>query len=408
MKQSYSLYELNEYINRVIALNFAEPIWINCEISQVSNVRGNYYLELVEQDDDQNIKAKISAMIWYKNFLFIKNKLGELTQNLLQPGRHIQIKVSVQFNEKYGLKLLIEDIDPSYTMGQLEIKRQLIIERLTKANLLEKNKGLSFPKVIQRIAIISSATAAGYQDFVQHCKNNRYQYAFTLDLYPAAMQGQNTESEVCNALLEIRAKKKSYDIIVIIRGGGSKLDLSFFDNYNIGHHIANSPLPVLTGIGHDVDQSVADLTAYINLKTPTAVADFIVENNAEYEEKIMSLALQIQSTGKSIIKQEESRLQQLISTINYTCGHTVSKEHFKQDQIWKNIIDAARYKISTSKIQVNNATKVISANDPQVILNKGFALIKHKKKYIPSHKELKEQDQVQIEFGDGTHNAVIS
>jgi exodeoxyribonuclease VII large subunit len=177
--ETHSLFELNEYIKRVIALNFPEPLWINCEIAQIKEVRGNVYIDLVEQDNQDNIIAQASAVIWYKSYLFIKNKLGHLANSLLSVGTHVKVKVIVEFNERYGYKLVIEDIDPTYTLGRLEINRQKIIERLKADQLFDLNKCIELPAVIQKIAIISSDQAAGYKDFIAQISENQYGYHFS-------------------------------------------------------------------------------------------------------------------------------------------------------------------------------------------------------------------------------------
>ncbi|MEL6989763.1 MAG: exodeoxyribonuclease VII large subunit, partial [Bacteroidota bacterium] len=240
-----SLYELNEYIHRVLALNFQESIWVKCEIAQIQILRGQAYLEVIQKEDDgDNIIAKSSAIIWGRNLNFIEKKLKELSTQLLKQGSEILIKVNVEFHERYGLNLSIVDIDPSYTIGQAALKRQAIIDQLKKEHLLKKNTQIELPLVLQNIAIISSETAAGYIDFLEQLEHNDYGFQFNLWLYQSAMQGVNVEQDILLALDEIESDDISYDCVVIIRGGGSKLDLSWFDNYKLAKRIANFPLPV--------------------------------------------------------------------------------------------------------------------------------------------------------------------
>ncbi|MBK7220785.1 MAG: exodeoxyribonuclease VII large subunit [Saprospiraceae bacterium] len=206
---TFTLFDLNEYLKRVIALNFPEPVWISCEIAQIKNARGNYYLDLVQQNEKEEVIAQSQAAIWYKSYLFLKAKLGDLLNSLLQEGTQIKIKVNVEYNERFGLKLIIEDIDPAYTLGQMELSRQKIMERLKTAGVTELNKNVVMPRVIQRIAVISSDTAAGFKDFTAHLEENKYGYQFTPTLFPAAMQGQNTEKEVVSQLQEIKLQNKT-------------------------------------------------------------------------------------------------------------------------------------------------------------------------------------------------------
>lgn len=405
-KQSYSLYELNEYIKRVMALNFSEPIWINCEIAQIKEARGNYYLELVEQDDMDNTKAQISAAIWYRSFLFIKNKLGALTNSLLTSGTHVQLKVQVDFNERYGLKLIIEDIDPSYTMGKLELARQNVLERLKAEGVTNLNKEIKIPAVIQKIAVISSETAAGYQDFITQCRENSYGYHIEITLFKAALQGQNTEREVSIALDEIKSKSGDYDAIAIIRGGGSKLDLSFFDNFNIGYKIATSPLPVITGIGHEIDSSVADLMACISLKTPTAVADFLIEKMAHFESSLIDISLNISNIARQQIKHNELELQYTMQTIVNVPRHLVLDQKNYLNTIIHQIETSVDVSLKSMKASLISIDAIIKANDPITIMNKGYATITQGKKLITNKEQIISGD-IAINFKDGTISATI-
>ena len=285
--ESYSLFQLNEYIRRVIALNFREPLWIEAEIAQIKDSRGNQYLELIEKDEEgEGVIAQVSGAIWYRQVQFIKRKLGDIVYDLLEEGTQVRLKCKIDFHERYGLKLVIEDIDPNYTFGKLELKRQEIINKLEEGGLMDLNKGLIVPSVIQKIAVISSATAAGYQDFKNQLLNNGYGYTFKIDLYDGAVQGVNVESNTVNSIKEIIASKTNYDIVAVIRGGGSKLDLSGFDNYKIAEAIALSEIPFVIGIGHDIDSTVTDLVACLSLKTPTAVADYVIDRNMSYEARV--------------------------------------------------------------------------------------------------------------------------
>ena len=223
--QTYSLFELNNYIRQVIALNFEEAVWITCEIGQIKESRGQVYLEVIQQNEDETeILARNSATIWYKTRLFIKKKLGDLYSAILQEGTQVSIKVKVDFHERYGLKLDILDIDPAYTIGHLEMQRQKIIERLKAAGVYEQNSYLHLPAVMKRIAIISSEQAAGYKDFIHQLDHNAYGYIYEKVLFQTAVQGLKVESEISNALDTIADHYTQFDCIIIIRGGGSTID----------------------------------------------------------------------------------------------------------------------------------------------------------------------------------------
>lgn len=403
MPASYSLYELNEYIKRVIALNFSEPIWVNCEIAQVKEVRGNMYLDLVNHDEDSNeVTAQISANIWFKTVLFLKNKLGTLMPSLLKEGSHVLLKVQVEFNEKYGLKLNIEDIDPSFTIGQMEMNRQKILQRLTDEGLAGKNKLIRLPSVIQRIALISSATAAGYVDFTQHLKHNSYGYKFHITLFQAALQGLNTEKEVCQALDIILDQHQAFDCIVIIRGGGSKLDLAWFDNFNIGAKISKSSLPVLTGIGHDIDSTVTDLMANVALKTPTAVADFLIEKNLIFESNCLETVRWIGQLAKNQVKHQELKLSQAQQWIKMMPQEMIKSHKNMLSQRWDQILMYTKTKVKYQKEHLVMLQRQIAIYDPKHTLKRGFTIVRQNQKLIASALDFQPKEVFTVEFFDQT------
>lgn len=402
MRQSYSLFELNEYVRRVISLNFPEPIWVNCEISQIKEVKGNVYLDLIYHNEDTGeITAQISANIWYKSFLFLKNKLGEILPSILKEGIHVLLKVQVEFNERYGLKLVIEDIDPAFTIGQMEIQRQKIIQKLTNEGWIDLNKQIKLPNVIQRVAVISALNAAGYKDFTTHLHQNANGYAFRIDLYNAAMQGQNTEREVCAMLQKIGASEIHYDAVLIIRGGGSKIDLSWFDNYNIGVEIARCPYPVITGIGHEIDNTVADIVANTYLKTPTAVADFLININETFESNVNWLVQSIQQIGQRQVKQEEILLNKTIQILALLPSEIIRTHYQSVDQIMKQCFTHTKLLIQKHRNTLDFNEKSISLLNPANVLRKGYAIIRQSNTIIDSKIKYKTSSETCIEFHDG-------
>lgn len=315
--EKVTLYDLQEYTKRVIALNFSDHIWVSCEISQINNSRGNYYLNLIQKEEGSDVlKAQASAAIWYKSYLFIKSKLGQLTTTILQEGQEVLLKVRVDFNEVYGMKLVIEDVDPTYTIGSMEIQRQKTLDYIQDNDLQERNKKLTLPSVIQRVAVISSERAAGYADFKKQIEHNDYGYDVILDLYSCAVQGNSMEREILAAFEEIEQSDIAYDIVVIIRGGGSRMDLAGFDKLNIAVAIAKAKVPVWTGIGHEVDDAVADIVAHTAFKTPTAVAAAIIDNNLQYEMQITEAYNQILRYVQKDLAYEELELKLAIERID--------------------------------------------------------------------------------------------
>jgi exodeoxyribonuclease VII large subunit len=404
---TYSLYDLNEYVKRVIALNFPEPIWISCEVAQCKGARGHYYLDLIEQNDKDEVIAQSSAVIWAKSLYFLKAKLGDLLPSLLQEGVQIKVKVNIEFNERYGMKLLIEDIDPTYTLGQMELNRQKILERLKKEEVTEQNKALSLPRVIQRLAVISSETAAGYIDFKTHMSANAYCYHFAIDLFTAAMQGANTDNDVVDAVRAIKAQKEKYDAIVLIRGGGSKLDLAAFDSFNIGYAIATSPLPFITGIGHEIDQSVADLMSHTSMKTPTAVADFIIDHNATYEASINDIVNVIGSMSGMAMKNAHISIANIATYIRTTGFEKIKYHKLLIDQQW---YDTVKLNTSIVKEQFSTLQSMdmsIKLSNPDKIMKRGFALVKKDGIYLTSSHQLTQHDNVSLTFFDGSKDAVV-
>ncbi|MEM9547443.1 MAG: exodeoxyribonuclease VII large subunit [Bacteroidota bacterium] len=406
---SYSLFELNEYIKRVIALNFTEAIWVNAEVGQVKEVRGQVYMDLVQHSEEENqIVAQSGAVIWYKQNLFIRKKLGELLPAILAEGSKIQVKVKVEFHERYGMKLIIEDIDPSYTIGQMEMARQKIIENLRKAGVIEENQHTFLPDVIQRVAVISSETAAGYVDFKHQLETNEYGYEIHLELYQAAMQGMNTEREVCAALDQIEALKEEYDCIVIIRGGGSRLDLASFDNYNIGYKIATSSLPVLTGIGHEIDSTVADIVSYSALKTPTAVASFMVDRNAQFESEITQAGLWIAQLAKQKVEYQTLQLEQMAQLIQLKPKESIKSHELKIDQISTLLKQAVKFSLKEFQDSVSHMEQMIQLADPRSVLKRGYVMVKKGNNISTSLSDLEVGDDITIEYHTGNASAKIT
>ncbi len=275
--KKYSLYQLQVYLQRVITLNFQEPVWVTAEISKSKASRGHIFLELVEKHaGDDEICAQGKAALWSRNIPGISSKLSVPLEDLLKEGTEVSIQIEVSYHTMHGLSLSVIDIDVEYTLGRMELHRQETIVRLKREGLLQLNSHIVLPDVIQRIAVISSSSASGYQDFIHHLDQNEYGYDFQVDLFPSAMQGTQLESEVRSALAQINQQDEYYDVIVLIRGGGSKLDLAGFDLYEVAKAISHSRLPVFTGIGHETDTTIADLVADVRAATPTAAAELAV------------------------------------------------------------------------------------------------------------------------------------
>ena len=278
MTKALTLYELNQMVHETITISMPDEYWVEAEISDIREVRGHCYMELIQKDEYGNTPlARASAKCWKNKWMYISPHFERITGHILRAGMKILVQVYADFHETYGFSWIITDIDPTFTMGDMARKRQDIIRRLQEAGVLELQKELSLPLFTQRIAVISSEQAAGYGDFCNQLAENDYGFQFKLSLFRSIMQGEQIESSIISALNEINRQIDHFDVVVIIRGGGSTSDLSGFDSLLLAENVANFPLPVITGIGHDRDESVLDLVSHIRVKTPTAVATLLID-----------------------------------------------------------------------------------------------------------------------------------
>ncbi len=310
MNDRLTLSELHEAIKDILYGNFQDKYWIIAEISQLSDSKaGHCYLELIEKNKQGKTIAKTRATIWSFHYQQLRYHFKMMVNEELKAGMKILILASIEFHEVYGYSLNITDLDPTYTLGDQEKRRQEIIKQLEEDGIFNMNKELELPLVPQKIAVISSETAAGYGDFMNQLNSNSYGYVFYTKLFQANMQGETSENSITEAFDEIANYIDFFDAVVIIRGGGSKEELSSFDSYLIASYIAQFPIPVLTGIGHERDESIADLVAHKKLKTPTAVAEFLIEQLAFFDSKLQTNFDKIKSNFDSIIALEKANLQ---------------------------------------------------------------------------------------------------
>jgi len=407
--ESFTLYQVNEYIRRVIALNFKEPIWVEAEISQCNESKGNYYIDLIHKDvDSDQVTANAQANLWLSSFKFIKRKIGVVIHELLQEGRTVRLKCKVDFHERYGLKLVVEDIDPNYTFGRIELQRQEIINRLQEKGLYTLNKETALPDVIQRIALITSSRAAGYKDFKAHLEANSYGYQYFIDIYESSMQGQHVERD-CLAAIELVLNKPQefYDAVVILRGGGSKLDLSAFDNFNVSAAIARSQIPFVIGIGHEIDQSVVDLVSKLSLKTPTAVADLLIEKMLHYESQMLQKYQYIATQAGQYLQVELSAIELVQQAMMNRSTQIINKENQSLDMATLFIQNGADKLISHAQNSLDLLSAKIDGFNPSKILERGFAHIKVDGKTVSRANALKTGQEINITFADAQKTAKV-
>ncbi len=305
-----TLSELNLFIKRLLNEEvFSSPLWIIAEVSEFKVAKtGHCYLELVEKQDNK-IVAKSRATIWNNRCPLLRDYFYEKTGAELKEGIKILFRAEVRFHEVYGLSLNMLDIEPSYTIGELAKQKEEVINRLKEEGIFELNKETEFPVVIQRIAVISSETAAGYEDFVNTLENNSFGYIFEYQLFPVLLQGDEAATHIVEALNKIYETYRQFDVVVIIRGGGAKLDMNVFDSYEVASHVAQFPLPVISGIGHTRDVSVLDMVAKAPVKTPTAAAEFIINHNREFEKYLDSLAVRMNNSVQSFFSEKTLYLE---------------------------------------------------------------------------------------------------
>ena len=339
-----TLSELQLRIKKGLANSHPMPYWVVAEISELKvNYSGHCYLELVEKGGANSVpKAKANAVIWKNHYAMIGSYFHSATGGDLCAGIKVLVKVTVNYHELYGLSFQITDIEPSYTLGDIEAQRRETIERLKKEGIYDMNRETDLPDVLQRLAVISSAQAAGYQDFMNELDQNAPGYVYHISLFQSTMQGHETEESVISALDAIVERMDDFDAVIVIRGGGSQSDLAAFNSYRLTSHLAQFPLPILTGIGHDKDQSVADLVAHTPLKTPTAVATFLTEHNMLFEAEIDGMLDEIVEFAQDNLQNERHRLTEYghgLSTITTAFIHDTGR---RLDDLLANI----RYRAS--------------------------------------------------------------
>ncbi len=405
---SYTLFELNEYIRRVLALNLPDALWVRCELAEVKFSRGHWYLQLVQKaEENDEIVAQSQAVLWNRQYRSLEKKIGLELNALLQEGQEVLILVKTDFHERYGLKLILEDIDPTYTMGKLELKRRETIRQLQQLNLLDKNKQILLPPVLQRLAVITSERAAGYQDFQVQLAENSFGYRFHIELFQTAVQGMAVEKEMLAQLEQIKKRCAQFDAVCILRGGGGKLDLAAFDSLPLSMAAAKFPIPVLTGIGHDVDETVLDLVAHTHLKTPTAVADFILHRNLEFETEVMNFGMAVKNLSAQILKGSELHLQHLWQMLEFQSNSNLRQQKMMLDYIEKEIPGALRNLFSKEKILLDGLEKSVNYLSPEAVLKRGFSIAVKNGKVLTDASQVAHGDEVEVILHRGTFKSIV-
>lgn len=409
---SYSLIELQRFIQRVLALNFEQAFWIKAEIGQASLSRGHFFLQLIQKaEDSEDIIAESRANLWSRQMRQIQDKTGKQLplDQLLKTGNEVEILVEVQHHERYGLSLNILDLNPAFSLGQLAQQKQETLDRLIKDKLLDKNKNQRPPAIIQNIAVLSSPNAAGLADFKNQLINNSYGYRFNMELYPVAVQGQHASSEIIQALKKIQGALYKPELIIILRGGGSKLDLAAFDALDLCLTVAQCNLPVLAAVGHETDESVLDLVAYDNVKTPTAAADFLIERCILFESQLNQIEKQLSMHTQQAVNLRKLEINQLRESIKHAAINTIQSKQFLIEQLGTNIISKSRLNLQAKKLQLLNLEKALQTTNPELALEKGFTLTTNDEgRIVRSIDQLKNGGKMVHYFRDGIVNSVIT
>ena len=419
-----TLSELNTAIKATLDLAFPESVWVISEISEIRcNSRGHCYLELVEREEEKTI-SQIRANIWAYTFRNLSSKFKEATGETLKQGMKVLLQVNVTFHEVYGLSLNVKDIDPTYSLGEMAKKKREVIERLSKEGFIDLNKKIPLPLVPQRIAIISSKTAAGYGDFIDHIDDNPYGYKIFHTLYQALMQGQEAEASILSSLNHAGRQKALYDVVVIIRGGGSQVDLSCFDTYRLAVAVAKFPLLVITGIGHQRDDTVVDMVSHTKLKTPTAVADFLLSGMNIFEERLLDAQSTLTELAKEFLREEGYSLQYLTQTLQHMVKDRLHGEIKRTESILHRLIhgstqivdgDNNKLTLDMNKLmsgvkilfqghesKIGNFEQAIRLLDPVNILKRGFSITYLHEKAIKDCNELQKGDMIRTKFLRGS------
>lgn len=314
-REHIGLFELQTMLKSGIESIFPSRIWLRAEISALkSRPGGHCYMELSEMDD-KGLTAKAQAVIWNSKFRFIAPYFESVTGTPLAEGMTVLLEVQISYSQLYGLSLVVDDIDPAYTAGEGELARRKTVERLKAEGLFDMQQGLEIPRLPYSLAIISASDAAGYRDFMKHLHGNEYGFAFETDLFPALMQGAGCPASIIGAMHEVVDSGKEYDALLIVRGGGAKLDLSCYDDYDLAANVAQFPLPVFVAVGHDQDFHICDMTARLSVKTPTALADELIDMYADEDALLASYASKLKLAFSNKVSSMENRLQLLQTRI---------------------------------------------------------------------------------------------
>ncbi len=384
--KQYSLSELCAHMADALEMTMPDLYWVRAEVSSLSERGGHCYLELVEKSKQGGVfEAKIRAICWANTYQLLKNYFYEQTDQPLQVGLQVLVQVSISLHPVYGLSLVVHNIDPSFTLGDLAQQRQATLRRLQEEGVMDMNKALPLPTLVKRVAVISSADAAGYGDFCNQLQNNPNGFPFQITLFSALMQGDRAAQSIIEALNRIYEQADLFDLVLILRGGGATTDLACFDNYDLAAHCAQYPLPIIAGIGHQRDVSVVDIVAYLSVKTPTAAAEWLIDRMTQQWtilEDYKRRLLQTKDKRLLIAQHKLQRVQMRLST-------------------------ALQQYLSTQRYHLQLAEKTIILRSPEKIYKMGYSLTRANGKLLRSVVDAPAGTRIETELLDGKITAIV-
>lgn len=431
MVNHLSLYELNSLVRDVISMSLPDSYWVEAELSEAREGYGGHcYMELIEKDEHSNTPiAKAHASCWRNRWMLLKPQFERVTGQRIHAGMKVLLKVHAQFHENYGFSWIVDDIDPTYTMGDMARKRMEIIQTLKEEGVFDLQKELKLPMFCQRIAVISSATAAGYGDFCNQLADNGYGLQFTTALFAATMQGEGVEQSVISALNRINEEWENWDCVVIIRGGGATSDLSGFDTLALAENVANFPLPIITGIGHERDESVLDMISFQRVKTPTAAAAFLVDHLTEVyariedvQEAIVNyvkrrlqvermkferLSTQIPTLFSLVKVCQSNRLDQLLNRLKVKAERIPADGLHRLEMLEARLKEPVARKLERELHRIDMLSQRAIAQDPERLLSRGYSITLKDGKSIKDASQLKAGDEIETRFAKGVAKAVV-
>lgn len=424
-----SLLDFNRRIKALLHNDTLLEQWVVAETSDVRLSRGHCYMELLQKDDKGATIARLSAVVWASTFQTLNYKFLNATGNHLGSNMKVMLRLSATYHELYGMKAVITDVDPSYTLGDMERIRLEILQRLKAEGVLEMNKQLPWPQAVQRVAVISAPGAAGYGDFMHQLEGNSYGLVFYTCLFAATMQGASTAPSVIDALNRIERHAHLFDCVVIIRGGGSTSDLNSFDNYDLANNIAQFPLPVITGIGHERDVTVLDYVAALRVKTPTAAAEFLIGRGVEQLARLQELQNTVASlvqeslarageqlayytsfiplAATRIVETSKMRLQQQAQALPLAVTNRIAAERARLDRSVQLIAAALPQQLSREKMRLDNLQDKVAILSPRNTLNRGYSLTMHNGHVVTDASQLQPGDVVTTHFKAGSVKSTI-